>query len=114
MLQHCVSHWNVCVCVCVYIYTAFYVFVSIACIMQHASSTVGHTTVILLLLKTLEDVTVHILHPLYFICSLIHLIFYVTDIIIGVPSLQAHNLDAKMREERCRYLVAELVCRVRV
>lgn len=33
------------------------------------------------------------------------------DIIIGVPSLQAHNLDAKMREERCRYLVAELVCR---
>lgn len=35
------------------------------------------------------------------------------DIIIGVPSLQAHNLDAKIREERCRYLVAELVCRVR-
>ncbi|XP_043500875.1 uncharacterized protein LOC122523280 isoform X1 [Polistes fuscatus] len=33
------------------------------------------------------------------------------DIIIGVPSLQAHNLDAKIREERCRYLVAELVCR---
>lgn len=34
------------------------------------------------------------------------------DIIFGVPSLQAHNLDAKIREERCRYLVAELVCRV--
>ncbi|XP_015590720.1 uncharacterized protein LOC107265616 isoform X2 [Cephus cinctus] len=33
------------------------------------------------------------------------------DIIIGVPSLQAQNLDAKIREERCRYLVAELVCR---
>ncbi|PSN34110.1 hypothetical protein C0J52_14203 [Blattella germanica] len=33
------------------------------------------------------------------------------DIVIGVPSLQAHNLDAKIREERCRYLVAELVCR---
>ncbi|XP_075230474.1 uncharacterized protein LOC142329675 isoform X3 [Lycorma delicatula] len=33
------------------------------------------------------------------------------DIIIGVPSLLAHNLDAKLREERCRYLVAELVCR---
>ena len=49
-----------------------------------------------------------------FVCSLIHLICYVTDIIVGVPSLQAHNLDAKMREERCRYLVAELVCRVRV
>lgn len=38
----------------------------------------------------------------------------VLDIIIGVPSLQAHNLDAKIREERCRYLVAELVCRVRM
>lgn len=33
------------------------------------------------------------------------------DIVIGIPSLQAHNLDAKIREERCRYLVAELVCR---
>ncbi|KAK3915173.1 Glycerol-3-phosphate acyltransferase 1, mitochondrial [Frankliniella fusca] len=30
------------------------------------------------------------------------------DIVIGIPSLQAHNLDAKIREERCRYLVAEL------
>jgi len=38
---------------------------------------------------------------------------HLADIIIGVPSLQAHNLDAKIREERCRYLVAELVCRVR-
>jgi hypothetical protein len=46
-------------------------------------------------------------------CSLHHCAFYVADIIIGVPSLQAHNLDAKIREERCRYLVAELVCRVR-
>lgn len=34
------------------------------------------------------------------------------DITIGVPSLQAQNLDAKISEERCRYLVAELVCRV--
>ncbi|XP_012271893.1 uncharacterized protein LOC105695146 isoform X2 [Orussus abietinus] len=33
------------------------------------------------------------------------------DIVIGVPSLQAQNLDGKIREERCRYLVAELVCR---
>jgi hypothetical protein len=39
------------------------------------------------------------------------LAFY-SDIIIGVPSLQAQNLDAKIREERCRHLVAELVCRV--
>ena len=29
-----------------------------------------------------------------------------------MPSLQAQNLDGKIREERCRYLVAELVCRV--
>lgn len=35
------------------------------------------------------------------------------DILIGIPSLQAHNLDTKIREERCKYLVAELVCRVR-
>lgn len=34
------------------------------------------------------------------------------DIFIGVPSLLAHNLEAKIREERSRYLVAELVCRV--
>ncbi|XP_058795012.1 uncharacterized protein LOC131666391 isoform X2 [Phymastichus coffea] len=33
------------------------------------------------------------------------------DILIGVPSLQAQNLDVKIREERCRYLVAELVCK---
>ncbi|KAL4132482.1 hypothetical protein QTP88_009622 [Uroleucon formosanum] len=33
------------------------------------------------------------------------------DIIFGVPSLQAHNLPEKIREERCRYLVAELICR---
>lgn len=36
----------------------------------------------------------------------------ILDILIGVPSLQAHNLDAKIREERSKYLVAELVCRV--
>ncbi|XP_014240941.1 uncharacterized protein LOC106661805 isoform X2 [Cimex lectularius] len=34
------------------------------------------------------------------------------DIILGVPSVQAHNLDSKLREERSRYLVAELVCRM--
>ncbi|XP_050538538.1 uncharacterized protein LOC126903976 isoform X2 [Daktulosphaira vitifoliae] len=33
------------------------------------------------------------------------------DIMFGVPSLQAHNLAEKLREERCRYLVAELICR---
>lgn len=35
----------------------------------------------------------------------------ILDILIGIPSLQAHNLDAKIREERSKYLVAELVCR---
>lgn len=35
------------------------------------------------------------------------------DMTVGVPSLLAHNLDYKIREERIRYLVAELVCRVR-
>lgn len=34
------------------------------------------------------------------------------DMIVGVPSLLAHNLDYKIKEERCRYLVAELICRV--
>lgn len=31
--------------------------------------------------------------------------------IVGIPSLQAHNLENKVKEERCRYLVAELVCK---
>lgn len=35
-------------------------------------------------------------------------------IVSGVPSLLAHNLDNKIKEERCRFLVAELVCRVRI
>lgn len=38
----------------------------------------------------------------------------ILDIVVGIPSLQAHNLDAKIREERNKYLVAELVCRVSV
>lgn len=33
------------------------------------------------------------------------------DMIVGVPSLLAHNLENKVKEERCRYLIAELVCR---
>lgn len=40
-------------------------------------------------------------------------ILRILDIIVGIPSLQAHNLDGKIREERSKYLVAELVCRVR-
>ena len=36
----------------------------------------------------------------------------IVDMIIGLPSLLAHNLEYKIKEERCRFLVAELVCRV--
>ncbi|XP_018576168.1 uncharacterized protein LOC108914771 isoform X2 [Anoplophora glabripennis] len=35
----------------------------------------------------------------------------ILDVLIGIPSLQTHNLEAKIREERNKYLVAELVCR---
>ncbi|KAF6199352.1 hypothetical protein GE061_007378 [Apolygus lucorum] len=42
-----------------------------------------------------------------FVTGLIKLL----DIILGVPSVLAHNLEGKLREERSRYLVAELVCR---
>ncbi|XP_059610904.1 uncharacterized protein LOC132257878 isoform X1 [Phlebotomus argentipes] len=35
----------------------------------------------------------------------------ILDMLVGVPSLMAHNLDYKIKEERCRFLVAELVCR---
>lgn len=34
------------------------------------------------------------------------------DMVVGVPSLLAHNLENKVKEERCRYLIAELNCRV--
>jgi len=45
-------------------------------------------------------------------CFLLNTDFMSIDTIFGVPSLQAHNLPEKIREERCRYLVAELICRV--
>lgn len=35
------------------------------------------------------------------------------DMTVGIPSLLAHNLDYKIKEERCRFLVAELICRVK-
>ncbi|KAF7286853.1 hypothetical protein GWI33_003907 [Rhynchophorus ferrugineus] len=43
--------------------------------------------------------------------ALLHGLLRIFDILVGIPSLQAHNLDAKIREERSKYLVAELVCR---
>lgn len=44
--------------------------------------------------------------------ALLHGFLLLIDMFIGIPSLLAHDLDKKIREERCRYLVAELVCRV--
>lgn len=44
--------------------------------------------------------------------ALLHGILMLVDMVIGIPSLMAHDLDNKIREERCRYLVAELICRV--
>lgn len=46
--------------------------------------------------------------------SLLAGLLRILDILIGIPSLQAHNLDTKIREERTKYLVAELVCRVSI
>ncbi|XP_039440636.1 uncharacterized protein LOC120421483 isoform X2 [Culex pipiens pallens] len=43
--------------------------------------------------------------------ALLHGLIKLIDMIVGVPSLLAHNLDNKIKEERCRFLVAELVCR---
>lgn len=34
------------------------------------------------------------------------------DIFVGIPSLLAHDLDKKIKEERSKFLVAELICRV--
>lgn len=36
----------------------------------------------------------------------------ICDALIGLPSLLAQDLDHKLIEERCRFLVAELECRV--
>ncbi|XP_037093776.1 uncharacterized protein LOC119113590 [Pollicipes pollicipes] len=33
------------------------------------------------------------------------------DVFAGFPSLRSRNLDSKLLEERCKYLVAELVCK---
>lgn len=62
-------------------------------------------------LSTLHYIHIYVYYT--YLCYTYIAYMYFADIIIGVPSLQAHNLDAKIREERCRYLVAELVCRVR-
>lgn len=44
--------------------------------------------------------------------AFLHGILMLVDMVVGIPSLMAHDLDNKIREERCRFLVAELICRV--
>lgn len=34
------------------------------------------------------------------------------DLVVGLPSLQSENIEDKMKEERRRYLIEEVVCRV--
>ena len=36
-----------------------------------------------------------------------------SDVFLGFPSTKSCNLESKLMEERCKYLVAELVCKVR-
>lgn len=52
------------------------------------------------------------------VCHAVHALLNglvkVIDMFIGVPALLAHNLDYKIKEERCRFLIAELVCRVSI
>lgn len=45
--------------------------------------------------------------------AFLHGILMLVDMVVGIPSLLAHDLDNKIKEERCRYLVAELICRVK-
>lgn len=45
--------------------------------------------------------------------SLLMGILKMCNALVGLPSLLAQNLEHKLIEERCRYLVAELECRVR-
>lgn len=54
----------------------------------------------------------HFFSVYHAIHALLHGLVKVVDMFIGVPALLAHNLDYKIKEERCRFLIAELVCRV--
>lgn len=44
--------------------------------------------------------------------ALLRGLLLLVDMAVGIPSLLAHDLDSKIERERCRYLVAELICRV--
>lgn len=45
--------------------------------------------------------------------SFIRGLLKVCNAVVGLPSLLAQDLEHKLIEERCRFLVAELECRVR-
>lgn len=51
----------------------------------------------------------HFFSVLQSVRALLEGVLKLLDIVVGIPSLQAHNLDARVHEERCRHLVAELV-----
>ncbi|XP_058129825.1 uncharacterized protein LOC131272187 isoform X2 [Anopheles coustani] len=55
--------------------------------------------------------TGHFFSVAHAIRALLQGLIKLVDMVVGVPSLLAHNLDNKIKEERCRFLVAELVCR---
>ncbi|CAG5051731.1 unnamed protein product [Parnassius apollo] len=43
--------------------------------------------------------------------ALLQGLYRLLDLLIGMPSLEARDLEKKIREERSRYLVAELICK---
>ncbi|XP_050100782.1 uncharacterized protein LOC126581283 isoform X1 [Anopheles aquasalis] len=55
--------------------------------------------------------TGHFFSVAHAIRALLQGLIKLVDMVVGVPSLLAQNLDNKIKEERCRFLVAELVCR---
>ncbi|XP_064104875.1 uncharacterized protein LOC135214466 isoform X2 [Macrobrachium nipponense] len=53
--------------------------------------------------------------PLFSLSQSLHSIWQgmlmLVDLAFGIPWVQAHNLEARMKEERCSYLVQELTCK---
>ena len=53
------------------------------------------------------------LHPSrYFNYALMAIFKMLIDLLFGMPSLQPRDFEARLTEERSRYLVAELLCAV--
>nr|XP_045593779.1 uncharacterized protein LOC123755315 isoform X1 [Procambarus clarkii] len=53
--------------------------------------------------------------PLFSLSNSLHSVWQgilmLVDLALGIPWVQAHNLEARMKEERCSYLVQELTCK---